>query len=69
MMRKHKKMNEKKTKTVFNFISADWKRIKNHCRTTVGKEFTEIDPSEDFKKKLLIFLKRPYQHLRKNVRI
>lgn len=28
-------------KTVFNFINNDWKRIKNHCRTTVNKEFTE----------------------------
>jgi len=40
--------------TVFNFISNDWKRVKNHCRTTVGKEFTEIEPTQEFKKKLLI---------------
>lgn len=40
--------------TKFNFISVDWKRIKNHCRTTVGKEFTENEPSSEFKKKLLI---------------
>ena len=40
--------------TVFNFISDDWKRVKNHCRTTVGKEFTEIEPTKEFKKKLLI---------------
>jgi hypothetical protein len=40
--------------TVFNFISSDWKRIKNHCRTTVGKEFTENEPTVEFKKKLLI---------------
>ena len=40
--------------TVFNAISADWKRVKNHCRTTVGKEFTENEPSVDFKNKLLI---------------
>lgn len=40
--------------TIFNCIITDWKRVKNHCRTTVGKEFTENEPSEDFKKKLLI---------------
>lgn len=41
-------------KTIFNYIANDWKRVKNHCRTTVGKEFTENEPSENFKKKLLI---------------
>lgn len=41
-------------KTVFNFISDDWKRIKNHCRTTDNKDFTEKDATENFKKKLLI---------------
>jgi len=41
-------------KTVINEIINDWKRVKNHCRTTVGKEFTGKDPSESFKKKLLI---------------
>ena len=40
--------------TIFNYIAADWKRVKNHCRTTVGKEFTENEPTEEFKKKLLI---------------
>ena len=42
------------TKTRFNYISDDWKRIKNHCRTTDNKEFTDIEPSEEFIKKLLI---------------
>ena len=37
-------------KTVFNYIIDDWKRVKNHCRTTVGKEFTENEPTEEFKK-------------------
>ena len=41
-------------KTQFNFISDDWKRVKNHCRTTVGKEFTEKEVTEKFKKALLI---------------
>ena len=40
--------------TKINWITTDWKRIKNHCRTTVGKEFTEKLPTEEFKKKLLI---------------
>lgn len=37
-----------------NYISDAWVRIKNHCRTTVGKAFTENVPSNEFKKKLLI---------------
>ena len=40
--------------TVFNEIIDNWKRIKNHCRTTVGKAFTENEPTENFKKKLLL---------------
>ena len=40
--------------TRFNFINDDWKRVKNHCRTTVRKGFTEKEPSENFKKMLLI---------------
>ena len=43
-----------KLKTIFNWIGRDWKRVKNHCRTTVNKQFTDNEPSEDFKKKLLI---------------
>lgn len=41
-------------KTRFNWIGCDWKRVKNHCRTTVNKKFTENEPSEKFKKELLI---------------
>lgn len=41
-------------KTEFNAIICDWVRVKNHCRTTDNKEFTEKEPSELFKKKLLI---------------
>lgn len=40
--------------TKFNWFSDAWTRVKNHCRTTVGKEFTESEPSDQFKKKLLI---------------
>ena len=41
-------------KTRFNWIGADWKRVKNHCRTTVNKKFTDNEPTAEFKKKLLI---------------
>lgn len=41
-------------KTIFNYISDDWKRIKNHCRTTDNKDFTENEATNKFKKKLLI---------------
>lgn len=40
--------------TRFNDISADWTRVKNHCRTTVNKEFTDNEPRDEFKQKLLI---------------
>lgn len=39
---------------MINYISDSWTRIKNHCRTTVNKEFTDTEPSKEFKKKLLI---------------
>ena len=41
-------------KTIFNWINVDWKRVKNHCRTTDNKDFTELEPSEEFKRKLAI---------------
>lgn len=41
-------------KTIINWIGEDWKRVKNHCRTTVNKKFTDNEPTEDFKRKLLI---------------
>ncbi len=41
-------------KTIFNYIIDDWTRVKNHCRTTDNKDFTGIEASETFKKKLLI---------------
>lgn len=41
-------------KTRFNFIIDDWKRVKNHCRTTVNKKFSDIEATYNFKKKLLI---------------
>ena len=41
-------------KTIFNWFGDDWRRVKNHCRTTDNKGFTEKDASDTFKKKLLI---------------
>lgn len=41
-------------KTLFNYIIDDWKRVKNHCRTTDNKEFTNNEATELFKKKLLM---------------
>ena len=42
------------SKTKFNWFADDWKRVKNHCRTTDNKDFTENDATDIFKKKLLI---------------
>lgn len=42
------------SKTLFNWIGDDWKRVKNHCRTTDNKDFTENEATETFKKKLLM---------------
>lgn len=41
-------------KTIFNSISDDWRRVKNHCRTTDNKDFTEKDASDKFKRQLLM---------------
>lgn len=41
-------------RTKFNEVILDWRRVKNHCRTTDNKDFTENEPTEEFKKKLLI---------------
>lgn len=41
-------------KTKINKIDNDWVDIKNKCRTTVNKEYTENNPKSPFKTKLLI---------------
>lgn len=33
-------------KTVFNWFGDDWKRVKNHCRTTDNKDFSDNEASE-----------------------
>ena len=37
-----------------NYISDAWLRIKNHCRTTVNKQFTDNEPTKEFKEQILI---------------
>lgn len=41
-------------KTEINEIYGSWKTVKNCCRTTVNKDFTENEPSQKFKEDLLI---------------
>ena len=40
-------------KTRINKISDDWKLVKNHCRTTMAKNFTENEPTEKFKQAMV----------------
>lgn len=40
--------------TEFKKIDDDWTLVKNACRTTVNKKFSEKEPSDNFKKTLLI---------------
>lgn len=41
-------------KTKITKFDIDWKDIKNECRNTINKPPSEIEPSEEFKWKLLI---------------
>jgi hypothetical protein len=41
-------------KTIINGITGSWKNAKNKCRTTVNKEYSEVDASPSFIYKLLI---------------
>lgn len=50
-----------KTK-IIKFIN-DWKYVKNVSRTTVGKQHTEIEPTKEFKKKLLISEHSPIREI------
>lgn len=47
-------MGVSRMKTIFNDINCNWKRVKNHCRTTDNKDFTEKEPTDKFKWSLLI---------------
>ena len=41
-------------KTKITKVSADWTDVKNECRNTVTKKATNIEPTQDFKKRLLL---------------
>lgn len=57
------KGDNNKLKTVINKIDCDWTNVKNKCRTTVNKEYTDNEPSERFKKELLISEHSPIRML------
>ena len=49
--------------TNINNIDADWKNVKNKCRTTVNKEYSDKEATEKFKKQLLISEHSPFRLL------
>ena len=49
--------------TDFLKIDFDWKTVKNFCRSTVKKQFTDGEPSDEFKRSLLIAEHSPIREL------
>lgn len=49
--------------TRFLKIDFDWELVKNCCRSTVKKTFTDGEPSDEFKRKLLISEHSPIREL------
>lgn len=49
--------------TKFIKIDFDWELVKNCCRSTVKKEFTEGEPSNEFKRNLVIAEHSPIREL------
>lgn len=41
-------------KTTVNEVTGTWKNVKNKCRTTVNKAYSEVEATDTFKKNLLI---------------
>ena len=41
-------------KTIINDITGNWKNVKNKCRTTVNKQYSEIEATSKFKEAILI---------------
>ena len=41
-------------KTIINDVTGNWKNVKNKCRTTVNKQYSEIEATSKFKNDLLI---------------
>lgn len=54
----------KDLKTEINYKFVDWKRAKNKCRVTVNKGTSDLEATEEFKKKLLISEHSPIRVLR-----
>ena len=50
--------------TDFLKIDFDWKLVKNCCRSTVKKQFTDGEPSDGFKRDLLIAEHSPIRELK-----
>lgn len=51
-------------KTIINRIENDWVNIKNKCRVTVNKEYTDNEPKSKFKTDLLISEHSPIRLLK-----
>lgn len=49
--------------TDFLKIDFDWETVKNFCRSTVKKRFTDGEPSDEFKRSLLIAEHSPIREL------
>lgn len=49
--------------TDFLKIDFDWETVKNFCRSTVKKQFTDGEPSDEFKRTLLIAEHSPIREL------
>ena len=41
-------------KTEINAVLGDWKLVKNHCRVTYNKDFTDKEPSKEWCRKMVI---------------
>jgi hypothetical protein len=41
-------------KTRINYVNDDWKNVKNKCRTTVNKKYSDVEATDKFKEDILI---------------
>lgn len=51
-------------KTTIEEANIDWKLVKNLCRNTMNKDSTDIEPCDDFIKKILIAEHSPIRVIR-----
>lgn len=54
------------TKLIDKYVN--WTRVKNECRSTVGKDATDNEPKDDFKRSLMICEHSPIRCLRFTIR-